>query len=46
MVLTLISLIGVFWMLYSGKKELHQEKNNQQALEQNIKTHHSQRGKK
>ncbi|MBJ2355094.1 ABC transporter permease [Sphaerochaeta sp. S2] len=46
MVLTLISLIGVFWMLYSGKRELHQKKSNQQALEQNIKLHHSQRGKR
>jgi spermidine/putrescine transport system permease protein len=46
MVLTLISLIGVFWMLYSGKREFYQKKSNQQALEQNIKLHHSQRGKK
>ncbi len=50
MVLTLISLVGVFWMLYNGKRE-QQEKNggkktSQQTLEQNIKAHHSQRGTK
>ena len=46
MVLTLISLVGVFWMLYNGKREQQQQKKTtQQALEQNIKAHHSQRGK-
>ncbi|MGE4583820.1 MAG: ABC transporter permease [Sphaerochaeta sp.] len=49
MILTLISLVGVFWMLTNGKREQSQKENkktSQQALEHNIKTHHSQRGVK
>jgi spermidine/putrescine transport system permease protein len=46
MVLTLISLVGVFWMLYNGKREQHlQKKTTQQTLEHNIKSHHTHRGK-
>ncbi len=41
MVLTLISLIGVFWMLYNGKREQQQtKKTTQQSLELNIRKHH------
>jgi spermidine/putrescine transport system permease protein len=49
MILTLISLVGVFWMLYNGKREQMQKgskKTTQQALEHNIKAHHSLRGTK
>ena len=45
MVLTLISLVGVFWMLYNGKREQQQsKKTTQQSLEQNIRKHHSRKG--
>ncbi|HAF86479.1 MAG TPA: spermidine/putrescine ABC transporter permease [Sphaerochaeta sp.] len=41
MVLTLISLVGVFWMLYNGKREQQQtKKTTQQSLELNIRRHH------
>ena len=51
MILTLISLIGVFWMLYNGKREQMQKegglkKTTQQALEHNVKAHHTHRGTK
>jgi spermidine/putrescine transport system permease protein len=51
MVLTMISLIGVFWMLYNGKKEQEQKsgnvkKNTQESLEQSIRRHHTPRGAK
>jgi spermidine/putrescine transport system permease protein len=49
MILTLISLVGVFWMLYNGKREQMQKgskKTSQQALEHNIRAHHSFRGAK
>ncbi len=47
MVLTFISLVGVFWMLYNGKREQQQtKKTTQQALEQNIRKHHSRKGAK
>ncbi|NCC89914.1 MAG: ABC transporter permease, partial [Spirochaetia bacterium] len=49
MILTLISLVGVFWMLYNGKREQMQKgnkKTTQQALEHNIRAHHSLRGAK
>jgi len=45
MVLTLISLVGVFWMLYNGKREqLQLKKTSQQSLEQNIRKHHLRKG--
>jgi spermidine/putrescine transport system permease protein len=45
MVLTLISLVGVFWMLYNGKREQQQtKKTSQQSLEQSIRKHHSRKG--
>jgi len=45
MVLTLISLVGVFWMLYNGKREqLQLKKTSQQSLEQNIRKHHMRKG--
>lgn len=46
MILTFISLVGVFWMLYNGKKEQMQaggKKTTQQTLEQNVKSHHIRR---
>lgn len=48
MILTVASLIGVFWMLYTGKKEQLQLKGDarkptQQALEQIVKAHHKGR---
>ncbi|WP_320130307.1 ABC transporter permease [uncultured Sphaerochaeta sp.] len=51
MVLTMISLVGVFWMLYNGKREQSQKegsgkKNTQENLEQNIRRHHLIRGAK
>ena len=47
MVLTFISLVGVFWMLYNGKREQMQtKKSTQQALEQNVRKHHLVRGDK
>jgi spermidine/putrescine transport system permease protein len=51
MVLTAISLIGVFWMLYNGKKEQAQKsgnskKNTQESLEQSILRHHLKKGAK
>lgn len=47
MVLTLISLVGVFWMLYNGKREQQQtKKTTQQSLELNIRKHHSRKGAK
>ncbi|MDD3903542.1 MAG: ABC transporter permease [Sphaerochaeta sp.] len=47
MVLTFISLVGVFWMLYNGKREqMQSKKTTQQSLEQNIKKHHLIRGEK
>ena len=47
MILTLISLVGVFWMLYNGKREQQQtKKTTQQSLEQNIRKHHSRKGAK
>ncbi len=51
MILTLISLVGVFWMLYNGKREQLQKeggskKTTQQTLEHNIRAHHSHRGAK
>jgi len=45
MVLTLISLVGVFWMLYNGKREQqHSKKTTQQSLELNIRKHHLRKG--
>jgi spermidine/putrescine transport system permease protein len=45
MVLTLISLVGVFWMLYNGKREQQQtKKTTQQSLELNIRRHHLRKG--
>ncbi|NBK21790.1 MAG: ABC transporter permease [Spirochaetia bacterium] len=45
MVLTLISFVGVFWMLYNGKREQQQtRKTSQQSLELNIRKHHSRKG--
>lgn len=45
MVLTLVSLVGVFWMLYNGKREQQQsKKTTQQSLELNIRKHHSRKG--
>lgn len=45
MVLTFISLVGVFWMLYNGKREQQQtKKTTQQSLEQNVRKHHSRKG--
>lgn len=47
MVLTFISLVGVFWMLYTGKREQQQsKKTTQQSLEQNVRKHHLPRGGK
>lgn len=47
MVLTFISLVGVFWMLYNGKREQQQsKKTTQQSLEQSIRKHHSRKGVK
>ncbi len=47
MVLTLISLVGVFWMLYNGKREQQQtKKTTQQSIELNIRKHHSRKGAK
>ena len=47
MVLTFISLVGVFWKLYNGKREqMQSKKTTQQSLEQNIKKHHLIRGEK
>ncbi len=46
MILTLVSLVGVFWMLYSGKRELQLKKTNQQMIEQKVKLHHIRRRKK
>jgi len=46
MILTFISLVGVFWMLYNGKKEQMQagnKKNTQQDLEQKVRIHHIRR---
>ncbi len=44
MVLTLISLVGVFWMLYNGKREQQQtKKTTQQSIELNIRKHHSRK---
>jgi spermidine/putrescine transport system permease protein len=43
MILTLASLIGVFWMLYTGKREEQQKKDGPktpQALERRVKAHH------
>lgn len=51
MILTFASLIGVFWMLYTGKREQQLQKGGprksaQQTLEQNVKAHHSGRPNK
>lgn len=47
MVLTFISLVGVFWMLYTGKREQQQsKKTTQQSLEQNVRKHHLPKGGK
>ncbi len=47
MVLTLISLVGVFWMLYNGKREQQQlKKTTPQSLELSIRKHHSRKGAK
>jgi spermidine/putrescine transport system permease protein len=45
MILTVASLIGVFWMLYTGKREQQLQKgdiakSNQQSLEQRVEEHH------
>jgi spermidine/putrescine transport system permease protein len=44
MILTLVSLIGVFWMLYTGKREEQMKKDGPkrtpQALESTVKAHH------
>jgi spermidine/putrescine transport system permease protein len=44
MILTIASLIGVFWMLYTGKREEQQKKDGPkrtpQALESNVRAHH------
>lgn len=45
MILTMISLVGVFWMLYNGKREQQQNrKTNQQSIEQDIRKHHARKG--
>ena len=44
MILTIASLIGVFWMLYTGKREEQQKKDGPkrtpQALESTVRAHH------
>lgn len=46
MILTLVSTVGVIWMMMSSRKEQAQKKNvtNQQKTEQNILDHHTTGG--
>ncbi|MGI6433446.1 MAG: ABC transporter permease [Sphaerochaetaceae bacterium] len=40
MILTLVSFVGVFWMLASGTKERHKARTTSRALEQKVRAHH------